>query len=209
MASPRKTKKGGKRYRIDLSLGAFLFWTGGLLVLLGWIFVLGIMVGRGDGPDFMKAFLPKEQSGVPIARDPVPAGFSAEVSADPELRFYEELESKKQRVVRKDSPQKGSLPAGARVTAGESAPPATPPAGEVAGYAVQVASLDTEEGAVDMVRRLSRAGYKAYFTRADVRGRVYFRVRCGPYSNRNEATRAMAELAGREGLDGFLLETGS
>ena len=42
-----KAKKKGKRYRLDLSRTSLFFWCLGTLFLLAWIFVLGILVGRG------------------------------------------------------------------------------------------------------------------------------------------------------------------
>ena len=217
MSSSRGSKKAKKRYRLELGFGAFLFWTAGLLVLLGWIFVLGIMVGRGDGPGFLKDFLPREQPGVPLAREAGPVSQAAipplnEGAEDPELRFYEELASKKAKTAKEEGKhRKDSSPVASKAAVNPASPAAAPapmPPKEGVGYAVQVASLDTEEGAVEMVERLSGKGFRAYFTRASVNGRVYYRVRVGPFTGAVDAKRSLQELAGKEGLDGFLMETG-
>jgi hypothetical protein len=46
--------KKGKRYQLELSLTSVFFWSLGLLFILGWIFVLGILVGRGFMPEGVK-----------------------------------------------------------------------------------------------------------------------------------------------------------
>lgn len=212
MSSSRGSRRVKRTYRLELGIGSFLFWMAGLLVVLGWIFILGIMVGRGDGPGFLKNFLPKGQTGVPLARDPAPVSQAVippldEGAEDPELRFYEELASKKNNrareelKLRKDQVQNATK-------AAEKPPVRLVPEQEGAGYVVQVASLDTEEGAAEMVKRLSAKGFRSYFTKAAVKGRVYYRVRVGPFTGAAEAKRSMEELAGKEGLDGFLMETG-
>jgi len=41
------TRKKSKSYQIELSISSIFFWSFGLFLFLGWIFALGIFVGRG------------------------------------------------------------------------------------------------------------------------------------------------------------------
>jgi len=41
------SKKKAKKYQLEFSLGTMFFWCLGLFFLLAWIFVLGILVGKG------------------------------------------------------------------------------------------------------------------------------------------------------------------
>lgn len=42
-----KNKKSGKKYHLEFSGSSIFFWSLALFFLMGWIFVLGILVGRG------------------------------------------------------------------------------------------------------------------------------------------------------------------
>ncbi|OQY49002.1 MAG: hypothetical protein B6240_04110 [Desulfobacteraceae bacterium 4572_87] len=71
-------------------------------------------------------------------------------------------------------------------------------------YVVQVASLDQEKQAFDMVNRLVKKGYSAYHYKIFIKGRNYFRVRCGTFKTRNEALDTQQKLAENEHLKGFV-----
>jgi len=109
MASP-KTKKQGKKYHLDFSL-TFVSFAGLILfLLLGWIFVLGILVGRG--------FLPKEVKTLSALKTPITKlqdivsrkpssdlNVIKDADKDPKFAFYDELSKKKEEVARKVPPR--------------------------------------------------------------------------------------------------------
>ena len=45
--STKKTKKKPKKFLLELTFKSVFYWSGGLLFLLIWIFILGVLVGRG------------------------------------------------------------------------------------------------------------------------------------------------------------------
>ena len=55
-----------------------------------------------------------------------------------------------------------------------------------------------------MVERLTSRGYKAYSYKVFVKGRPYYRVRCGLFSSKKEAETVQGQLAEKEGLKGFV-----
>jgi cell division septation protein DedD len=118
---------------------------------------------------------------------------------DPEFAFYEKLSSKKEEVARQS-----------RATAPEEPVPRKPPVeariplGD-AVYTVQIASLDNEIKAMSLVNRLVDRGYHdAYYYKAEIGGKAYFRVRCGRFQQREEAREYSTLLAEQEGIQGFV-----
>lgn len=72
-------------------------------------------------------------------------------------------------------------------------------------YTVQVASIRNLKEADKMVTRLKRKGYPAYKAIAKIPGKgIWFRIRVGPYPNKDEAQVALTELK-RNKLKGFIL----
>ena len=71
-------------------------------------------------------------------------------------------------------------------------------------YVVQVASLDREKSALEMVSQLVTRGYPAYHYKVFIKGRSYFRVRCGPFKTRAEALSVQKKLADKEHLKGYV-----
>ena len=71
-------------------------------------------------------------------------------------------------------------------------------------YIVQVASLDSEARATKMVNRLIGKGYSAYSYKVFIKGRKYYRVRCGMFRTREEATNIRKRLAKNEKLNGLV-----
>jgi hypothetical protein len=73
-------------------------------------------------------------------------------------------------------------------------------------YSIQVAASKEKAPAEAMVGRLKEKGYPAYFVHEAVpnKGRWY-RVRVGPYIDRDEARRTANRLSEKEQLPGFLV----
>lgn len=240
---PKKRKKQ-KKYKIELTTLWALFWGAFLFVLLTWIFVLGILVGRGFLPGTvstisdLKNQVKKLQEMVGKKEDYKDIQ-SADQGKDPELDFYEKLNSKKDEAKRTNIPEKKEEPpseitlfkdppekktadevkeeavtdtAEEKVTVQEETPAKTeessvrpPPAQEsTQQYTVQIASLPEKEKAEKLITSLVEEGYDAYYYTAEVRGKNYYRVRCGRFPSRKEALEYSKKLETETGYKGFV-----
>ena len=68
-------------------------------------------------------------------------------------------------------------------------------------WVVQVASLGTPEAAGEMEAKLRKAGFSAFVEQAEVRGKLFYRVRVGPEVDRANAERTAARLRDTQKLD--------
>jgi len=77
--------------------------------------------------------------------------------------------------------------------------PATPRGGRdgMPSWVIQVASVPTPEGAAELEGKLKAGGFPAFVERAEVNGKVYYRVRVGPESDRARAEQTAARLRER------------
>lgn len=78
-------------------------------------------------------------------------------------------------------------------------PPAEAPATAAGGWAVQVAALSSGDAAAKLAADLKARGYSAFVLEHRADGRVLYRVRVGPESQRERADALAARLQG-EGL---------
>ncbi len=203
-----KAEKGKKGLRLELSRTALFFWSLGLLVLLGWIFALGVLAGRGLLPSGAKTLAELKNQIVKL-QEMVGKKNASEldrikgVQTNPEFGFYDELSSRKMPVVQSphEPPPKRSIVEKTEEPEVEQPKPALPASER---YVVQVASLDQEKPALGMVNQLLPRGYPAYHYKVFIKGRSYFRVRCGPFKTRAEALSVQEKLAKQEHLKGYV-----
>lgn len=73
--------------------------------------------------------------------------------------------------------------------------PAARMAAATGGWAVQAGSYGNEANARGVERKLAKHGYHAYISRFHKRGRIYYRVRVGPYTDRAAAEHIVSEVA--------------
>ncbi|MDY6972227.1 MAG: SPOR domain-containing protein [Thermodesulfobacteriota bacterium] len=207
--APRKAKtKKGKKYNLELSLSSMFFWGLGLFVLLGWIFVLGILVGRGFLPGGVNTLTELKTQVVKLQdmvnrKDSLDVEVLEEPRSDPEFAFYNELSAKKEEAAKKSKisrekhkppPERKSEKA-KRIKSSETGK----------AYTLQIASLESEIKAIKMVNQLIDQGYHAYYYKASVKGKDYYRVRCGKFRDREDADVFRRQLAGRERIEGFVI----
>jgi len=229
MSKKSTSSKKGK-YQIELSSMSLVFWGVCIFFFMGWIFVLGVLIGRGFLPGAntaiadLKAQVTKLQEMVARNKrtDQKP---QAKEDIDSKLGFYDKLESKKEDKrkpfpelppeppksqkavkptdtalanVREDIAKKESLSkkqdaaqsAGHEKKVTETVPEPVKPAEKVTGpfrYVIQLAALDEKGKAEDMVRKLSKSGVDAYLQETAVKGKTYYRVRCGKFVSKEEA----------------------
>jgi cell division septation protein DedD len=223
----RETKK---KYHIEMTPLSLFFWVFGLCFLLTWVFVLGVLVGRGFLPSAvstisdLKAQVTRLQGLVSHGKPANPSSPKA-ADSDPKLAFYEKLSGKKEDVKKKgqqeektespvregvrttpESAQKGSSdPRKHEVqgTAGSAADsPPTSRSGEQ--FTVQLAALEDRGKAESTVQQLKGRGFDAYFHEVKVKGKMYYRVRCGKFKTREDAALYAKKLTDQAGMNGFV-----
>jgi len=195
--------KTGKRYHFELSRTSVFLWSVGAFVLLAWIFTLGVLAGRGLLPGGVKTLAElKIQIGklqqMISKKDRSELERIKELQKDPKFAFYEELSGKKDDAVKRLS----SSPKSRKKDLKKSEESKSAKA--LTKYIVQVASLDSEAKATEMVNRLTGQGYPAYSYKVFIKGRRYYRVRCGMFKTKDEAINIKNRLAKNEKIDGLV-----
>ncbi len=231
----KKKVKGTKKKKsapVQTSKGRAL-WIGLFFFACGWMFVLGIFVGRGTAPvqfDIKKlqeelaslkaAVIKKERLRFKI--DPGAAGNKTDMD------FYEGLkksessaEHKKKQLQVASKQNKKPLPSATdlerkkrdtreKADAVDSSPKGLP-AGSGSGaetenkITIQVASSKDPEAADRMVAKLKDKWYPAYRTVAEIPGKgVWYRVRIGSFKRKSEAQSTLERLK-KDKIDAVLL----
>jgi septal ring-binding cell division protein DamX len=206
-----KNKKA-KKYRLEFSSTGLIVTVVLSVVGLAWIFLLGVLVGRGYTPENavpeIADFMPKEQ---PFVEEPMPpAGGSADatakkpaaaeekVIAPEELEFHKELAKKPAA-----TPPVVEAPA---LTAKKPAPPAPAPvpkavekpltAAQIHLYEYQAASYGSRSAAEAFQKRLSEKGVPTDIETADVKGKKVYRVIVGFTGSEKRAAEVLTVLSG-------------
>jgi len=219
-----KNKGQTKRYNIELTAISALFWTIFLFFLLIWIFVLGILVGSGFLPGSLKTIAElkgqiKSLQETISHRESLDTRTPKKTDNEPDLAFYDALANKKAETKNdwkqeeksslekkpdqkplKDidviiTDQKAFKDKGVLIQASEKRENL---------YTVQIASIEDKEKAEKLVIDLIGQGYDAYSYEADLNGKLYYRVRCGRFSSRQEASAYAQKLEKEAGLKGFV-----
>jgi cell division septation protein DedD len=189
--------------------------------------VLGILVGRGFLPGAVTAIsdlkgqISKLQGMVGNDKS-YDMGSSKKPEPDPKLAFYEKLSSKKDEAKEKALPKRKIKRIQREPTQKESEVSLIKPLQMQGGggtenleeqaeaailvpkYTIQLASLDEQNKAETMISRLIARGHAAYFYKADVKGKTYYRVRCGRFLNKDEARSYAKRLEKEERMKGFV-----
>lgn len=185
------------RFAVQLTRKQLFFWLGFAFLAMVWMFILGVMVGRGFSPvrfDAQKLkkelmalkqeVLKREQARFKIEAD--------KLSKNPDLGFYKILTDKKEEARLKfakgdqqEAKPDKRLP---ETSEGEKA-------GEQGLLTIQVASLKDARKAGQMVTRLKRKGYEAYEVAVSIPEKgTFYRVRVGHFADSSEAGRVAARL---------------
>ena len=213
-----------KKYSLRLTRKGVALWLCLIFFISGWMFALGILVGRGTAPfqfDIKKlqkelAALKEKSLTEQLRRYKIDKDIIENKS---DLPFYEALKANTEEV---------SLPAAEPVKEKKRAIPnkavPQPPQPDTpetvakekiatAGgtdqtpkkLTVQVASVKNPKDADRMVIKLKNKGFPAYRTIAKIPGKgIWFRVRVGPCSSRTEADNILIRLK-KEKLKGMVL----
>lgn len=216
-SSPAKEKKG--KFHIEMSSLSLFFWGFCLCFLLAWVFVLGVLVGRGFLPSAvstsdLKAQVSRLQGLVLHSKSP--SQDTPRVESDPKLAFYEKLSSKKEevkkKVPREEKPARPETTPAKAPAERKAETPSTPPKSAEKGpndtrhnqFTVQLASLEDKAKAEGMVSRLKGSGYDAYYSEVKIKEKIFYRIRCGKFKTREEAGIQAKRLADQAGIHGFV-----
>lgn len=218
----KKDKKKIKKIKFELSLVSMVLWGAFLIFLLGWVFILGIFVGRGFLPESISNIsVLNKQVQKPLKIDEQEKGDHKTSKEEPELYFYKKLASKKNEVKRNSiSKKKKNISQEIKLFKDESYKrPVGHEASEIKNtikkkqspelplegtYSVQVASLSSQKTAAKLKKELVDQGYDAYYYAATVRGKTTYRIMCGRFSRHSSALEYLAKLKRDTGYKGFV-----
>ena len=133
-----------------------------------------------------------------------------------ETKTEEKETEKTARAAAKEKKAQGQEESAARAKAAESRAEKTPAVAETEtkaqamesaeaktngkGWNVQANSYPDAKSAKDLVDRLKNKGYNAFVTEANVKGKVWYRVRVGRFGSRDEAEKIAAALKNNENM---------
>lgn len=192
-------EKERKRHTFQFSFRSLFLFSIGAFFVLGWVFFLGILVGRGLLPDSIEnfSFIKKK-----IVKDETEKQNEhvRPIKID-ELSFYNHLIDKKEKAKKKAPPTTVSKNQEKKIEKTKLGQLKQ----EIRSYSVQVAALKDKAKTKKMVERLTRLGYQAYYYQILINGEMYYRIRCGPFSNIEKAKQYAKRLANKEGFKPFIV----
>ena len=227
-----KQNKGSKTYRIEFTRLKLILWGCGFLFGLFWIFVFGILVGRGFLPEILTdvSDIRSQLSAIQdmMSREgPDELDLSRESETDLEMGFFENLSGKKEdeieawapkkrlAIPKRSAPETQPQPQASpskkdsvqtRVAvSSEPTPDSALPKITEAQYTVQLASLVDEGKAYEMAEELEKSGFPAYIHEREVKGRTYYRINCGVFTRRGAAENYAKELYKKKGISGLVM----
>lgn len=221
-----KPKKEGKTFHLELTPLSLFIWGFCIFFLLSWVFVLGIMVGKGFLPGAITA-LSDIKGQITILQEMIsrnkPRDLQAQREQDlePKLAFYDRLSNKKEEAINQRVPSKkdeGLQKVNPKEGRGHAEKETTPSGtknsellrkesgspGEPVQFTVQIASLEDKNKATEIVTRLTEKGYQAFFYEVQIKGKTFYRVRCMKFPNREQAEGFAHQLENKEGIKGFV-----
>ncbi len=196
-----------KAIRLEMSLKSFIVWCAGLFFLIAWIFIMGILVGRGDlsfGKVKDKLAVIPGISHEPHQGDEIDKIVRMEENL--KLDFYDELSSKKKAAAQKSyhTAEVKPIAPKPKVEPKKSVEKRKITASLKGDYVLQVGSFQEKEKASVLVKRLEDRNYPAFLRKVDVGGKTYYRVKCGPFQTEEKADELKDVLAKREHINGFV-----
>ena len=71
-------------------------------------------------------------------------------------------------------------------------------------FTVQLAALEDRGKAESTIQQLKQRGFDAYFHEVKIKGKTYYRVRCGKFRTKEDAALHAKKLTDQVGLNGFV-----
>jgi len=224
-AAPKKTTaKTKKKYLLQLTSRGFLLGLCLLFLLSGWMFVLGVLVGRGTAPvnfdiQALQNELKQLKTSMMNQERRAMESDSAKAGAKAAFEFYEALKKKEQteafnvpeKKEASQSPRSPTLVSQKRISKSNDNDKAKRDTLKIkpqaaGATAVQVASTKDEASAAELVKKLKRLGYAGFSVRAVIPDKgTWYRVRVGPYRTKSEAEQMRNELL-KDGFKGIVVK---
>ena len=216
MAKSAESHPKEPRPFITLSSRETMGWSFVLFILFGWLFFLGVLVGRGSiQVDLIPTQMQLELAVVSEKQTVLPLGKERknpkETTSPVELSFYKEIKQGEEAITksgRMTKADKSVMTPGMVVRAPRvEAPPVVPAPPEarpvslgpivtpLSGFTIQVAAHNQEAVAESEVKRLRDKGFPAYFIMAkNGKGQTWYRVRVGRFTQRSNAKQELSRL---------------
>jgi cell division septation protein DedD len=183
-------KKAPRKFTLELSTGGLIAAGFGALLCLIWVFVLGVLLGRGYRPENdvpeLSRFIP-EPPAADIATDARPALKDNEVLKAEELDYMKSLHQKPPEPSRREKPKPKPKPvpkASSKtprevVRKAAVCPPSSTTTSSPKGmydYTYQVAAFQERTSAAAFTRRLKKRGLRPGTESVQVGGKTWIRV---------------------------------
>ena len=227
-AKKKKTKAAPTKPFKILTRKALIGWLVAIFVVCGWMFALGVLVGREQAPiEFDVDALEKQITKLRQKESVTKNGGTTKKPGPPrdknELDFYEALpENREDTKIPKRPKAKPetsqSKPSSKKTVAAKKA---TSPDGKgdnrktritvadvkKGSYTIQAASVKNKPDADRLVKKLNLKGYPAYLLTSHIEGKgTWHRVRIGSYASKDKALPVLNELR-RTGMKPILVKT--
>ena len=232
-AKKKKTRAASKKPFKILSRKALIGWLVAIFIACGWMFALGVLVGRDQAPikfdvDSLEKKITKLRQQESVT---VNSGNSKKKGVPREknqLDFYEALPENREdtKIPKKPKPKpeppaktarsskstagsessdkKNPLPEG---KSGKGQPKMKTPDLPKGAYTIQAASVRNKPDADRLVRKLAKKGFPAYLLTSRIEGKgTWHRVRIGTYPSKDKAQPVLSELR-RTGMKPILVKT--
>jgi cell division septation protein DedD len=217
-AKKKKTRAAPKKPFKVLTRKAVIGWLVAIFIACGWMFALGVLVGRDQAPiEFDVDALEKK---INQLRQKQSVGGNGGVSKNTgaprdkqQLDFYEALPENREdiRIPKKTEPKPS--PGSVSTAKPKPSPKVKDPRRLTAvnvpkgAYTIQVASVRNKPDADRLIAKLTRRGYPAYLLTSRIKGKgTWHRVRIGAYPASDAAKPVLAELR-RSGMKPMLVKT--
>jgi cell division protein FtsN len=204
---PQKASvQGKKKFILQLTGKGLILWLCLIFLVSGWMFVLGVLVGRGTAPvnfdiqAIQDELIALKESMLKQERSINESDLEKEYAKNT-FDFYEALKGKQKEEaitipLQKEKPEstinttsslKKKVVSSAKVLKKDNAIQAKERQ-QGGGLAVQVASTKDPKSADEMVKKLQQKGYPAFSMKADVPEKgTWYRVRVGYFNDNTEA----------------------
>ncbi len=224
MSAAKKSKRGKKPIRFEMSRLALLGWCFGLLLALLWMFLLGLFVGKGISPANINLAEIKKRmvaegvwpgSGKTLQKEePSQTKKTKEQIPLKDLEFYEKLAKKKKAQLKKQNTRDTTLRQGTINTVSPSA--AVSPKQKSSSqkqqrsatrqYTVQLASFKDLASAKKFAARFKDLQPSATVRQVDLTGKGrWYRVQVGDLSSRDKATALAKRFTKKYGLHAIVV----
>lgn len=199
-----RSGSGPRRYTFEVSLGGLITLSVAVVLGLAWVFILGVLLGRGYQPEKavpeIAKIMPETTHKEAIRPEP-------EVIRPEELTFPQEVRKAPAPVapvVEKPAPK--PAPKAEAVTPPAPKPEPASPAEPRHRYLFQTASFVKQSAAQSFQKTMRSQGLSAFLEEAQVKGRTWYRVLVAVEGTEADASNAR-DILQRSGVDKPILRS--